>query len=91
MSQISDALAGMYSEQAVTNRIFTGKRAMQLAFVAVMQANATVQALVDEGSFAGVDATLMSALSAAWNALKTCHTTMLAENIQEALNWQPTE
>lgn len=89
-TQITTELDTLWAEKLATDRLVAGKAALQNAYNVVVQTNAQVQAIVNQGTFTGVPAEVLSALNAAWTALKTCQMAMGGAAIQEALNWAGT-
>ena len=89
-TQITTGFNDLWTKKLATDRLVAGKAALQGAYNTIIQVNAQVQALVNQGTFTGVPAEVLNALNAAWTALKTCQTAMSDPVIQEALNWAGT-
>lgn len=89
-TQITTEFNGLWTKKLATDRLVAGKGALQGAYNMIVEVNAQVQALVNQGTFTGVPAEVLNALNAAWVALKTCQTAMSDPVIQEALTWTGT-
>jgi hypothetical protein len=86
-TQITTELDALWTTRSAVDRLVAGKAAMQNAYNVIAETNAEVQALVDEGAFAGIPADILAALNGAWTALKNCQTALEAANIREAITW----
>jgi hypothetical protein len=86
-TQITTDLNALWAAKLATDRLIQGKALLQNASQVIIETNAGVQAIVNEGAFTGVPADILNALNAGWTALKNCQTALADPGIQEALNW----
>lgn len=89
MGIITDQLNALHEAESQTQRVLAAKQSMSTVMGQIIATVGQVEALAAAGDLNDIPAETIAALTAAFNALVTCMTTMQGDaTIQEALNWQ---
>jgi hypothetical protein len=85
---IASELDQLLAEHRKQQDVFEARALLQQIRENIVVADARVQALVDNGMFDTIPASVKQSLSSAWSAIKTCRASLAATSVSEVLDWR---